>query len=142
MGLFGKNGRAKSKQSTTTLIADGCFITGELRLETDIQVDGEVQGKIQAEKTLIISPSGHLVGDGYAKLVIVNGRVEGALHAEAVEILRHGAVSGTIFTDDLSIERGGKFNGETLPYAVDGDNAPSHESISESIDEQDGDNRD
>jgi cytoskeletal protein CcmA (bactofilin family) len=83
-----------------------------------------------------------LVGDGYAKLVIVNGRVEGALHAEAVEILRHGAVSGTIFTDDLSIERGGKFNGETLPYAVDGDNAPSHESISESIDEQDGDNRD
>ncbi|GAM74500.1 hypothetical protein JCM19241_843 [Vibrio ishigakensis] len=29
-----------------------------------------------------------------------------------MEILENGRVQGTIFTDDLSIERGGKFNGD------------------------------
>lgn len=145
MGLFGKTGRAKSKQSTTTLIADGCQITGELRLSTDIQVDGIVHGKINADKTLIISPSGHLIGDAYASTIIINGRVEGALYADAVDILSHGQVSGTIFSDDLSIERGGKFNGDTHPgpkssAAAQEREAEQQDAEQQPTDESDGEN--
>ncbi len=52
MGIFSKQGRVKSQQSATTVIAKGCNITGELQLACDIQVDGIIEGKLRLEKTL------------------------------------------------------------------------------------------
>ncbi|MCL9781761.1 polymer-forming cytoskeletal protein [Vibrio sp. S4M6] len=114
MGIFSKPSRAESQQSATTLIAKGCSITGQLKLESDLQVDGSVEGQINAEKTLVISETGMVSGEIFADRVLVNGRFEGKCYAASIEILSKGKVSGTLYTDDLSIEQGGKFLGETL----------------------------
>ncbi|OAN11734.1 hypothetical protein A3K86_21885 [Photobacterium jeanii] len=80
-----------------------------------MQVDGIIEGKLRLEKTLIVSNSGRLKGEIFADKIIVNGLIEGTCYANAIEILDKGKVSGTIYCDDLSIERGGCFLGSTHP---------------------------
>ncbi|WP_084419122.1 bactofilin family protein [Photobacterium sp. J15] len=115
MGIFDKQGGTEGQQATTTVIADGCNITGELQLACDIQVDGIIEGKLRLDKTLVVSNSGRLQGEIYADKIVVNGLIEGTCYANAIEILDKGKVTGTIYCDDLSIERGGSFLGSTHP---------------------------
>ncbi|MCG3724960.1 polymer-forming cytoskeletal family protein [Vibrio cincinnatiensis] len=115
MGIFSKQSRAKSQHSATTLIAKGCSVSGQLRLENNIQVDGSIDGQIHVEKTLVISESGVVSGEIFAQHVIVNGAFEGTCHADKIEILNKGQVTGSLYSDDLSIEQGGRFNGVTYP---------------------------
>ncbi|NMO74608.1 polymer-forming cytoskeletal protein [Vibrio breoganii] len=96
-------------------MAKGCQVEGQFKLESDMHVDGTVIGQVSVEQSLIVSQSGRVIGDIFAGKVIVNGIIEGSCHATSIEILENGQVQGTIYTDDLSIERGGKFNGDTKP---------------------------
>lgn len=61
----------------------------------------------------MISESGCINGEVFASHVIINGEFEGTCHAARIEILSKGRVTGNIYSDDLSIEKGGKFNGIT-----------------------------
>lgn len=113
MGIFSKQSRAKSQLSATTLIAKGSHISGELKIESSIQIDGLVEGKLQVDKMLVISESGVVYGEIFADHLIINGQFEGTGHAAKIEILNKGRVNGTLFSDDLSIEQGGRFTGNT-----------------------------
>jgi len=68
---------------------------------------------LHVSKTLIISETGSVKGEVFADKVIVNGVVDGVCHANVIEILGKGCVTGTIYSDALSIEPGGKFMGNT-----------------------------
>ena len=115
MGIFSGQSRVKSQSSTTTLIAEGCTINGRLKVENQLQIDGYVEGKIEAANRLKISESGNVLGEITTEHLIINGHFEGTCHATNIEILRCGNVSGTIYSDNLSIEPGGKFTGITNP---------------------------
>ncbi|MBC7003123.1 polymer-forming cytoskeletal protein [Photobacterium sp. BZF1] len=115
MGIFNKQSGAASQQTTTTVIAAGCDIHGELKLSCDMQVDGNIDGTLKLDKGLIISRSGSIKGEIWADKIIVNGEIEGVCRANAIEILDKGVVSGSIYCDNLSIDRGGKFFGTTFP---------------------------
>ena len=80
-----------------------------------MQVDGYVEGVITSEKTLIISAAGRVKAEVTADKVIINGLFDGELFANTVEILPQGKAQGIIHSDDLCIERGGNFIGETQP---------------------------
>ncbi|WP_333608165.1 bactofilin family protein [Arsukibacterium sp.] len=82
-----------------------------------MQVDGLVEGKINSENTLVISASGRVKGEVSAEKVIINGSFDGELYAHSVEILPSGRASGVIHSNDLTIEKGGSFRGETQPVA-------------------------
>ncbi|WP_182008980.1 polymer-forming cytoskeletal protein [Vibrio sp. B1FLJ16] len=113
MGIFSRNRGTKSRSAAATLIAKGCAVSGKLKLENDIQVDGKVDGQLNVEGALVISESGYVKGETFAKKLIVNGTIEGVCHAEHIQILSKGQVKGKIFSQNLSIEPGGKFFGET-----------------------------
>ena len=115
MGIFNKQSKATGQHATTTVIAKGCNITGELQLACDIQVDGIIEGKLRIDKNLVVSKSGRIKGEIYADKIIVNGLIEGTCYANAIEIIESGKISGTIYCDNLSIEQGGKFFGSTHP---------------------------
>ncbi|EEX92610.1 cell shape determination protein CcmA [Vibrio orientalis CIP 102891 = ATCC 33934] len=51
-------------------------------------------------------------GEIYAKQLIVNGILDGNCYVERVQVLSKGRVSGKIWSNNLSIEPGGKFFGE------------------------------
>ena len=80
-----------------------------------MQVDGNIDGTLKLEKGLIVSRSGSIKGEVWADKIIVNGEIEGVCRANAIEILDKGVVSGSIYCDNLSIDRGGKFFGTTFP---------------------------
>ncbi|MGF1856029.1 polymer-forming cytoskeletal protein [Vibrio anguillarum] len=90
-------------------------MSGELRLESDIQIDGSVEGQLHVDKTIVISETGTVNGELYAGHIIINGEFQGTCHATKIEILSKGSVTGSIYSDDLSIEQGGRFNGVTYP---------------------------
>lgn len=54
-------------------------------------------------------------GDINADKVIINGLFEGKIVANSIEVLTSGKALGLMQTDNLCIERGGSFVGETLP---------------------------
>lgn len=119
MGLFSQHAGNQSKHSATTVVAQGCSVNGNVRLNGDMQVDGYVEGKVSSDKTVIISANGRFKGEITADKVIINGLFDGECYANTVEILPQGKAQGTIHSDDLSIERGGSFIGKTLPTATD-----------------------
>ena len=80
-----------------------------------MQVDGNIEGTLKLDKGLIVSRSGAIKGEIWADKIIVNGEIEGVCRANAIEILDKGVVSGSIYCDNLSIDRGGKFFGTTFP---------------------------
>ncbi|MCH8536304.1 MAG: polymer-forming cytoskeletal protein [Alkalimonas sp.] len=113
MGFFSQSAGNKGKQSAATVVAQGSSFNGSFRLTCDIHVDGYMEGKINTEKTLIISRSGRVKGEIIADKVVINGLFEGECYANHVEILPHGKAQGIIHSDELSIERGGNFIGES-----------------------------
>ncbi len=115
MGIFGGQNRVKSQSATTTLIAEGCTINGHIKVANHLQIDGHVEGQIEAKNQIKISTSGNVQGEITTERLIINGSFEGICHATYIEILSCGRVSGTVFSDNLSIEPGGKFMGITNP---------------------------
>jgi len=115
MGIFSRNNGVKSQSSATTLIAEGCTINGKIKVENRLQIDGHVEGQIEASNQIKISESGYVIGEITTDRLIINGEFEGTCHAAHIEILSQGCVSGTVYSDNLSIEPGGKFTGITNP---------------------------
>lgn len=60
----------------------------------------------------MVAESGRIKGDVYAKQLVINGVLDGNFHAEHIQVLAKGRVSGKIWSNNLSIEPGGKFFGE------------------------------
>ncbi len=119
MGIFDKTVEQRVAQQLQ-LIAKGCTVSGELKVENDVQIDGIVDGQLNVEGTLVVAESGRVTGDVYAKQLIINGILDGNCHAEHIQVLTKGRVSGKIWSNNLSIEPGGKFFGEAaeLPEKV------------------------
>ncbi len=115
MGIFGKKSETKNRASSTTVVAKDTNITGELKLDCDIQVDGYIEGKVNATYQVFVSTSGRIKGDVHADKMIINGRLEGSCYANTLEILENGYVEGSVYCDDFSIEKGGRFVGNTYP---------------------------
>lgn len=115
MGFFDRQNRDAGQSSATTLIAEGCNINGHLKVANKLQIDGNVDGQIEADSQVTISKSGLVSGEIHTDRLIVNGNFEGVCHATHIEILSCGRVNGTIYSDNLSIEPGGKFTGVTNP---------------------------
>lgn len=113
MSLFNKTPLPENGGNTTTIISQGCQLNGELNLNCNIQIDGLLQGDVRTERTVIITQTGQIQGDIYADCIIIKGLVEGHFYANHMEILQSGQAYGTIHCDDLSIEKGGRFVGET-----------------------------
>lgn len=78
-----------------------------------LHVDGELNGIIHSESIVVIGKNGNLKGELKADKIVVNGFFEGELEASSLEILTGGVVIGDITINELSIESGGKFNGNS-----------------------------
>jgi cytoskeletal protein CcmA (bactofilin family) len=89
-------------------------IKGELSGSEDLYVDGQVEGTIELHgNSLIIGPSGQVRANVNAKAVIVQGKLEGNIHASERAELRKSAVAvGDIITQRVAIEDGAYFKGK------------------------------
>ncbi|OCH14804.1 MULTISPECIES: polymer-forming cytoskeletal protein [unclassified Aliivibrio] len=108
MGLFS----SRSTSASLSIIAKGCRAIGNIESDQSIQVDGFVQGNIITDAEVIITPTGRVQGDIKARLVLINGLVEGTCQGGEVNIQPKGKFKGIMQTQQLTIEKGGLLIGE------------------------------
>jgi cytoskeletal protein CcmA (bactofilin family) len=94
-------------------IGKSVVVKGELSGSEDLVVDGEVEGSISLRgQSLTVGPNGRVRANIEARNVVVNGRVDGDVHAtERVELRKTASLSGDISTARISIEDGAFFKG-------------------------------
>lgn len=100
-------------EATTTIVARGSKLEGEIGGGAPVHVAGEFHGRIDVEQTVIVNPHGKVYGDIQARIAQVAGRVEGNIHGtERVEILASGALTGDISAPRVTIAEGAFFKGQ------------------------------
>lgn len=95
------------------LIGKSLTITGEIRGEEDLVIDGKLEGDVDLpQHRLTIGPSGVLHGKIRAREIVVYGTVQGNLQAsERVEIKKHAKVIGDLKAQRPVIEDEAYFKG-------------------------------
>lgn len=109
MGFFMKNKENSIKEQT--VIARHTKIVGDIEVDRDLYIDGEVKGDIRSSKLVAIGKTGRCEGEIKAQTVIVSGVVKGVIEAKRVDIISGGRVIGEVFAKHFSVETMGVFNG-------------------------------
>ncbi len=84
-----------------------------MTLDCNLYIDGEFEGSINSKKLVTIGKSGKVRGEIHTNHLIVQGKVEGSVESERLEIMAAGSVLGSILSSELVIEAKGHFEGES-----------------------------
>jgi len=97
-----------------TVISKGVKIEGKLSCSGNIRLDGEVQGDISSQGTVIVGENGIVNGQINAGSITIGGKVTGTVRAKEKIVLEAKAnLKGDIITKLLSVEAGAVFNGNS-----------------------------
>ena len=99
-----------AKSGVPSIISADLRITGNLKSDGDIQVDGHVEGDIDSA-TLTVGEGAHVKGHISCESVRVCGTVDGAVKAKSVVMAKTARVIGDIIHDSLAIEAGAFIEG-------------------------------
>lgn len=94
-------------------IGKSVVVKGEIYSSEDLYVDGEVRGAIELkDHSLTVGPNGKVDANVTAREIIVQGALNGNLHAaEKIEIRKTGSLLGDLSTARIIIEDGAYFKG-------------------------------
>lgn len=114
--MFGK----KKQPPIKSLVAHGSRIEGHYIFAEGLRVDGEIVGDIRAQadhpSILVIAESATVTGEIHAGHVIVNGRVNGPVHAtELLELQPKARVEGDVSYKVLEMHQGAVIVGKLCP---------------------------
>ncbi len=86
---------------------------GELHAEEDFVLQGQIEGSIHHTQSLTIGTDGVVTGDSRARIIIVDGTVNGDLYAlESITIRPTAKVQGNLLAPRVAIADGASFNGK------------------------------
>ncbi|HET7921743.1 MAG TPA: polymer-forming cytoskeletal protein [Gammaproteobacteria bacterium] len=102
-----------------TLVGRNTVITGDLRFSGGLHVDGTVQGNVSAEagtdSVLSLSQHGLIKGEVRVPNVMINGTVEGDIHAETrLDLGAEARVNGDVYYSLIEMAVGAAVNGKML----------------------------
>lgn len=113
MGIFGGLSSSVGERTEKTVIAKGTRIKGELDTDALLLIDGDWEGTIRSGTEVSIGANGHFKGQLSAKRLIVNGKLEGTVCCDKLEVLKNGLVEGEVQLKEFTIEPGGRFFGQS-----------------------------
>ena len=118
MALLHEDAKGNSKADVRrvdgglSIIAAGTVITGDVRTEGTVKVEGEVLGNVHAGQQVLLARGSRVKGDVQTREAVIGGIVEGAIRAiERVEIQATAVVQGDVTTQRIVIAEGGQVNG-------------------------------
>ena len=103
----------------TTMVAKGTQITGDIRFEGGLIVEGVVKGNVIAEagsESLIrLSEAGRVEGDISVPNVVINGTVNGDVHSsEHIALASKAVINGTVHYNLIEMVMGASVNGSLV----------------------------
>ncbi|HWM91745.1 MAG TPA: polymer-forming cytoskeletal protein [Thermoanaerobaculia bacterium] len=103
---------SKAQQRRITHIAPGSRVQGELTGPTELLIEGEVEGEIRVDATVMVGTEGVVHGPVSAHVVRIGGRVFGSVSAlERVEVAPSGTLEGDVSAPRIVIAEGAFFKG-------------------------------
>lgn len=90
-----------------TMIGEDTIITGTIRTEGTIWIDGRVEGDVCTEGLLMVGENAVVVGNVYASAVVSRGMIIGDIVAsEEVQLLQSASLNGTVRTPVFLADEG------------------------------------
>ena len=131
---------APSSESTT-LVAAGTELKGDLNFSGSLEIQGSIVGKIVADDEtaqIRILNGGSVLGEIWVPNVIVNGLIEGDIYASKhIQLAAKAKVEGTIYYSSIEIERGADIGGK-LVHEIPATNVTAFEKAGEASDSSSG----
>ena len=94
------------------VIVEGSKIVGDFIAESNVRIDGEIQGNVSSSAKVVIGRTGIINGNLICADSDVEGKIDGVLKVENLLTLRSTAkVVGEITTAKIQIEEGAEFSG-------------------------------
>ena len=118
--MFGSSRKKRFKSAKVdTLIGQSAELQGNVVYSGGLHVDGKIRGNVVAEddsgSILIVSERGLVEGEIHVPNVVLNGTVEGDVHAcERLELARHAVVNGNVYYSLLEMAMGAEINGNMV----------------------------
>lgn len=98
--------------NAVNLIASTTVLKGNIQSDTDIRIDGELEGNLETKGRLIIGAQGKIKGDVKCKVAEIEGSMVGNITVESLLSLKVGShFNGDITTTQLMVDAGALFNG-------------------------------
>jgi cytoskeletal protein CcmA (bactofilin family) len=102
----------ETEPAAINLISNGTDISGDIKSNGDIRIDGSLTGNLNTKGKVVIGVTGKVNGEVICKNSEVSGSVEGKIMVNQLLILKASSkILGDIATSKLSIEPGAKFTG-------------------------------
>ena len=102
----------ETESTTINLISNGTEITGDVRSQGDIRIDGVLVGNLATSGKVVVGSTGKVKGEVTCKNSEVSGIIEGKIIvSELLTLKTASAINGDIITNKLSIEPGARFTG-------------------------------
>ena len=120
--------------SINTFIGPGSVISGDIRGNGFMRVDGDIDGNLETNGSIIISEKARIRGNVTSKAAIIGGiGISDVCASESVRLLTSSAVIGDIVTRRIQIEDKVIFQGHCI--AVD-DESSFNEKTERFLDEK------
>lgn len=102
----------ETDNTTINLISNGTEITGDIKSNGDIRVDGTLTGNLNTKGKVVIGTTGKIKGEVFCKNSEVSGTIEGKISVgQLLNLKASSKIHGDISTSKLSIEPGARFTG-------------------------------
>lgn len=93
-------------------ISAGTVIKGEISSDSDIRVDGCVDGKMFSKGKIVVGETAVLKGDMLCSVVDLWGKMDGDIYVKDVLSVKNTAViNGNIYVRKFQVEMGAQING-------------------------------
>ncbi|MDD4942899.1 polymer-forming cytoskeletal protein [Rhodoferax sp.] len=110
----------KKQPPIKSLVAQGCEIQGDFTFAEGLRLDGSLQGNLMGQadqpSILVISESAVVAGSVLADHVIINGKVDGPVHARhMLELQPKARITGDVTYKLLEMHQGALVSGKLCP---------------------------
>ena len=96
----------------STIIGKGSKVTGDLKVDGGVRIDGEIEGKLESNGFVTIGQTGVAKASINAFECLIAGKVEGNINVkEALELDKTAVLTGDITAKIVKITAGAVFNG-------------------------------
>jgi cytoskeletal protein CcmA (bactofilin family) len=116
--LGNRNKPLQAAAETTSLIAAGTHIRGDIDFSGRLHVDGSIEGALRGageSAVLTISETAKIAGEILAPHVIINGTVTGDVTAtQRLELASGARVEGNVYYQVMEMSAGAQINGKIL----------------------------